>query len=292
MLAPLAFPDLSALRNLRVKMGRRAKKRWHNVGLEALENRVVLSYTFSYDPGTMVAMAVGTAATDSLVIKPVSGSLEYSVNGSTFSSDWGGQTVSAQSNVTVELDLSSGDGSSLQLGASSGAASQLHAPIVATVPTNSTDTLTIDDSASAAASTYTVDTGSGDITGPGFSYREVSAFAGGITLKGGSAADTCNILSTASSEPFTLAAGSSSLNVANVGNAGSVQGILGDVTVGDSGGFAAINIDASADTTTDNALLAGASPAEAQRRCGGKHFLHRRTSQQRRADARKRVRRE
>jgi len=186
MHAPLAFPRMAAVRNPRVKMGKKARKTRHSVGLESLENRVVLSYTFSYNPGTMVATAVGTMATDSLVIEPVSGLLEYSVNGGALSSNWGGQTVGAQSDVTVNIDVSSGDGSSLQLGAPSGAASQLRALIGATVPTNSSDTLTIDDSASTAASTYSVNTGSGDITGPGFSYHEVGPFAGGITLKGGS----------------------------------------------------------------------------------------------------------
>ena len=56
---------------------------------------MVLSYTFSYNPVTQVATAVGTAAVDSLVIEPQSGSLEYSVNGGAFSGNWGGNTVPA-----------------------------------------------------------------------------------------------------------------------------------------------------------------------------------------------------
>ena len=47
--------------------------------LESLENRLVLSYTFSYT--APVAMAVGTAAVDSLVLEPLRGFLFYSVNG-------------------------------------------------------------------------------------------------------------------------------------------------------------------------------------------------------------------
>ena len=63
-----AIRQRSALRTAALRKLRRQST------LESLESRVVLSYTFSYNPVTQVATAVGTAAVDSLVIEPQSGS--------------------------------------------------------------------------------------------------------------------------------------------------------------------------------------------------------------------------
>ena len=61
------------------KSRRRCRQRY---GLEPLESRVVLSYTFSY--AAPIASAVGTTGTDALIISPIGGFLEWSVNGSAF----------------------------------------------------------------------------------------------------------------------------------------------------------------------------------------------------------------
>ena len=192
-----------------VKSRRRCRQQY---ALEPLESRVVLSYAFSYNPVTKVALAVGTPATDSLVIEPVSGFLFYSVNGSAFSGSWGGNPVPADPTVSVDIhDLSSGDGSSLQLGTPTGPASQLLAAFDVRIPSNTADTLTIDDSHGTIMASpihpYSIDLGNTlSISGPGINYTESSGiFNGGNTLDGSPVnGDLYNVNSTFLGEPVTV----------------------------------------------------------------------------------------
>jgi len=62
------------------KLGTRSRESRRRMAIESLESRAVLSYTFSYDSGTDVAMAVGTGPVDSLVLEPLDGNPAYSVN--------------------------------------------------------------------------------------------------------------------------------------------------------------------------------------------------------------------
>ena len=239
--------------------------------VEPLEQRTLLSLNFSLSGTTATVTPANPPNVDALVIDaavaPGHGvCLEHSVNGGSFSFDWDSSTplvtdyLAAAAGSTVNVNFNS-NGSSLTLGTPAHPASTLFALFNAFPPANNgTDTTTIDDSASGASSIYNVNTGAFPyaVTGPGINYREpTSVVNGGITLKGGTAADTYNVLSTFStgplgSEPVTINAGASAGNIVNVGNAGSLANIAGAVVVYDS---AVLNIDDSADTTNATATL-------------------------------------
>jgi hypothetical protein len=72
----------------------------------------------------------------------------------------------------------------------------------------------------------------------------------GITINTGDGNDTVNILRTASSIPVTI--NSSGTATINIGNAGSLQGIAGAITITNPNGGDTISIDDSADTTARN----------------------------------------
>src|SRR5208337_3075358 len=234
------------------------------------------SYTFSYV--APIASAVGSTGTDALVISPIGGFLEWSVNGGGFNQLWGGLQVPATTATTVDVSLETGDGASFQLGGNDssgnvgGPASQSNALFVVDVPVvNTSDTALIDDSAgSATPATYTINTGflggpTFPITGPGIDYTEpVGIFNGGVTLKGSNADnDTYNVLSTypataalGSAEPVTVLAGASIGNVINIGNnpgtpsSSTVSDIESLVTVSDLPGLATLNILDAGDTAS------------------------------------------
>ncbi len=172
------------------------------------------AYVFTYNPVTHIATATGDAATDALTLTAVGGVIEHSVNGSPADSNWTGSTVPAAVTETVNIRISTGDGSSLQLGDAVSPASNLIAYIAVVAPPNTTDQVIIDDSAnSTPAMTYTVHTDPGFITAPGIIFDESGsrAFQGGIRLRGGSGGNTVTILSVCcavtNSEPFTLNSG-------------------------------------------------------------------------------------
>jgi hypothetical protein len=249
----------AGVRRPEASLGTGARRRRRQLALEALESRVVLSYTFFYNAITKVATAAGSAAVDSLVIEPVGGLLEHSVNGGPFSAFWGRLQVPADPTVAVEITLSSGDGSSLTLGTPNGPASQLFASFDTAIPSNTTDTLTIDDSTGTTQASptlpYSIDTGStSTITGPGISYVESgSSFAGGITLKGSAVAgNTYDVLSTFRGEPVTVVTApgtTSTVNVGSSGGPGSMAGIQGAISVVSSGSSTALNFHDENDTT-------------------------------------------
>ena len=195
----------------RLKAGKRNKRPRQSV-LETLESRVVMSYTFSYNPFTQTAQAIGSFSKDQLVIEPVNGFLEHSVNGSPFSGSWGFFSVPAKSYVDVNVLVSGKDGSSVILGTPAGPASNLNAQFNVIAGTNTKDTVTIDDSAgtklAAGPFAYKVDTGvTGTVTGPGINYSQASgpAFGAGVALLGSSVnGDTYFVSSVFQGEPFTI----------------------------------------------------------------------------------------
>ena len=231
--------------------------------LETLESRTLLSYTFGYNSVTQVATASGTVAVDSLIIEPVSGFLEYSVNGSPFSGNWGGLSVPAAPTVTVDINLSSGNGSTLQLGTPTGPASQLLATFSITTSDNTTDTATIDDSngtlLASAIHPYWINTANNpfSISGPGFAFDEPSGiFSGGITLKGSAVSGNIyNVLSTYTGEPMTIHTASGTTSTVNVGDSGTLSNIDSPVAIYNSGDSTTVNINDSSDTTSGTATL-------------------------------------
>jgi Bacterial Ig-like domain len=248
------------------RMKNRGRFRRHSV-LEQLEQRTLLAYTFTYNAVTHVATAAGDAATDALVISPIGGLLAHSVNGSAFDTDWSGSNVPAAVTETVDVNVGTGDGSSVQLGGvgpgGGGAASLLFAAFDVVAPANTTDTATIDDSGGGTLAAYVIDTLPGFISGPGIDFDQSgsAAFQGGVTLKGSSVdGNTYAVLSVccagANHEPMTVQTGATGLQTVNVGNGGTLGNIRSDLSIFDPAGDpTTININDAADTTHSTATL-------------------------------------
>ncbi|MGO9811845.1 MAG: beta strand repeat-containing protein, partial [Isosphaeraceae bacterium] len=166
---------------------------------------------------------------------------------------------SAATTVTINL---TGDNSLIQLGDPTAvlpsAASANLATFDVSTAANTANSVDIDDSSSAAVSTYTVGTGTGTLTGPGINLVLTGpAFGSGITLKGSSAADTYNVLSTFSGEPVNIVGGAGH-NIVNVGSAANkLATILSPVTVSDPSGSMTLNLLDSGDTTGTGATITG-----------------------------------
>ncbi len=245
---------------------RRRSKRAYS--LETLESRVVLSYTFSYNPVTQVATAMGstTGAVDSLVLEPVGGFLLHSVNGGAFDGNWGGETVPTDPLLTVDVTVSDGDGSSITLGTPTGPASDFgSATLNVTAVDNTSDTTTIDDSAGTTLASpvqpYTIDTVPGTISGPGFDYDQNSseAFSGGVFLKGSPVnGNVYNVLSVAGNssmtEPMTIETAAGTTSTVNVGSGGTLD-INSPLAIFDPGDATTVNINDASDTTNSTATL-------------------------------------
>jgi hypothetical protein len=235
--------------------------------LELLEGRVLLTYTFAYDSGSKVAVAAGSSGTYSLVIEPVNGFLEYSVDGGAFSGTWGSSQVPAASDVTVNITMSTGKGSSLQLGTAAGPASEINAKLNVEPEEGGVDSVDIDDSAGTTVATsadpYTVATGAGFVTGPGINYNEVgdSPCGGGVVLQGSALdGDTYIVKSTFAQaptyyEPFTVLTGSSGTSTVEVGESGLLSNLKSPVSILSAGGTGVVTIDDANDTSHATATL-------------------------------------
>ena len=255
--------------------------------LEGLEQRLLLSYTFTYNPVTHIASVVGTAAADSLTILPIGGLLEHSVNGSPFDSNWSGLAVPAAVTEAVDITLSSGNGSSLTLGDLTSPASNIFAVInLGSVVTPANNSLIIDDRASVhAAGTYDFYNTLGAITGPGGSTGGINFTSFGpihsYLIEGGPAGNTYNIHSTFNSTTVSNTiiggAGNDAVNVlgdvspaigtplsidlgggtntVHVGNGNAGATVLAPVTVTDTGGTTSLFLDDQSDATHGTATL-------------------------------------
>jgi hypothetical protein len=257
----------------RLPRGKRVTRKRDYV-LEALESRTLLTYTFAYNAVTFTASATWTGATEthSLALIPVNGFIDFSVDGATPpSGNWGGQSVPASPNVGVLVHLSTGDGSSLIIGSPTGPASTFNATVKATVHSNTTDTLTIDDSKgttlASGISSYTVNTDTvlptlPSVTGPAFSVSETmssSPFEGGITLMGSPVVGNNYIVdSVQANEPVSLVGGTTGTSTVNVG-AGTLD-VNSPLAVYSAGGTATLNINDQDDATSPVATLDKNSP--------------------------------
>ena len=122
------------------------------------------------------------------------------------------------------------------------------------------NTINVNDSADTTARTVTLstftpagDTPWGSITGLApaainYEYADTSS----VTVTTGHAADTVNVLATGVTTNLSTSGG---LDVVNVGNAGSVQGILGALNVQNPPSFDTINVNDSADATARTVTL-------------------------------------
>jgi hypothetical protein len=171
------------------------------------------AYTFT-GGGTNTGTAQGDAAVTILFLEEFAGLIYHSTDGTVFSPDWGaGLTIPALPASTINVNVSTGDGSQVQLGGVLSPASALQATILTVAIANTTDLVIIDDSANTAAVTYVLDTLPGTITAPGINYNQTmsAAFQGGVILRGGSAGNTFSVLSMccggATNEPLDLIGG-------------------------------------------------------------------------------------
>jgi hypothetical protein len=131
---------------------------------------------------------------------------------------------------------------------------------------NNSSVITVDDSADTTGRTVTLDTFTplgdsdfGKISGLApadinYKYADTSS----VTILNGSGIDTTNVRSTVSNVTIS---GGGSRDVVNVGNAGSVQGIVGTLTIENTPSLATINIDDSADTTARTVIVDSFTPA-------------------------------
>ena len=139
-------------------------------------------------------------------------------------------------------------------------------------PVGATRLVTVDDSTgttpAVGANAYSIALGTGPdfiLSGPGFRLNEAASANGGVTLLGGTTANTFNLLSTFGGEPVNLVGGpsadtfnirgkSSAVTVNGgggadstvVGNAGNLNPILGALSINDTGGGMALTVDGSA----------------------------------------------
>ena len=155
-----------------------------------------------------------------------------------------------------------------------GSLQRIAAPLEVDLPFLAPDTLSVDDSADTAVHgdiTLDVsDAGSGHsmstITGLApatISYNSVSHDnSPAVSVTTGSAADTVNVLASAVTTNLSSGGGS---DVVNVGNAGSVQGILSTLNIKNPPWFTALNVDDSADATARTVTLSTFTPIRRHR---------------------------
>ena len=262
MLAIPRFSDATDVQGPKAKLGTKARRRQRQMALESLESRVVLSYTFSYVGNIATALGSG-GAVNSLVLEPLGGFLLHSVNGSPFDGNWGGVSVPVSPLLNVNVTLSTGDGSSIQLGTATAPASDFGSASLHVVAPlgNTADKTIIDDSHGTTLASgihpYSIDTNPGFISGPGFNYAQNAsfAFAGGITLLGSPVnGNVYNVLSVFGNEPVTLETAAGTTSTVNVGSGGTLA-INSPLAIYDPGDATTININDAADTTNATATL-------------------------------------
>ncbi len=243
-------------RNLRFERRRR-------LALERLEDRRLLTWTFSISGS--VASAVSDGSADTLYIAESNGFLYHSVDGVNFISDWSGTgtTLAASTSSTVNIDPTSGSNAhNLFLGTNLlSPATSIQAQI--NIQNGGSNvSLTIDDSTdtSAASGTNAYVINNGTISTPlGLNVHATGGvLGGGILLKGGTPADTYNLTSTRSGEPVTLTGGnggntfnltgSSSPVTINVGNGTNTVSLGGASGVGAQNLSSSINLNGSGST--------------------------------------------
>ncbi len=244
-------------------------RRVTRVSLEPLETRQLLAYTFTLAGAT--ATVVGDTASDTLVIDSAGGLLEYSVNGSAFSTDFnanGGApaTLAAAAGSTVNINPGGGT-DSVTLGTIASPLSTLGAAFaVSGVAAGGSASLTLEDGSGPVA-TATIGIGSATglsaspITyGAGVTALNINAPNAGntLTVSGTPAGATTTINTGTGTSTVGIRADSGPLAIVNpagvgtftVGNGGRLDGIAQPVTFSNSGGISGVIVDDTGATTS------------------------------------------
>ena len=194
--------------------------------LERLEGRVVPSYTFTYNAGTHIATALSTGGNnDALVIDQTAGNLQYNLNATGASTNWGGQTVPNSAATTVNIiEASGGTGESVTIGSTAAPLSMLaaHFAILNTqVPLSSSLTLNDTNGAIQAVGSNAYSVNNGTFVGPGssapFTLTSNVNQTSGVVIEGSPQSDTLSVLGTTAGVPVFFVGGVGT-NAVNLGN--------------------------------------------------------------------------
>ncbi|HWE39968.1 MAG TPA: hypothetical protein VG406_25680, partial [Isosphaeraceae bacterium] len=231
--------NLATQRRLRAD---RRSRRQRRAAFERLEDRRLLTWTFSITGSTATATSDGNA--DTLYIVQSGGNLYHSVDGTNFSPDWSGNgsntTLAASTSSTINVDPTSGSNThTIFLGDYRLSPAITNQAQINIVNGGSNVALTIDDSTdtSTASGTNAYTINNGAISTPlGISVNASGGdLGGGITLKGGTQADAYNVTGTRSGEPVTLTGGGG-------GNTFNVTGSSSPVDIGVGAGTNTVSV--------------------------------------------------
>jgi hypothetical protein len=238
----------------------RSTSRKRRFQLENLEERALLStYTlFEYfdNNQTPVLEEIITGQQTNFYINP-SGPVDISTGSGT-------NTVNIlDTKAFIGINLHSGGTDTVNVG-NAGSVQGILADVNIENPPHFS-TITVDDSADGTGRTVTLstftppgDTAWGQIAGLApaainYEYADTSS----VHIKTGSAADTVNVQGTGVT---TYLDSSGGLDTVNVGKAGSVQGILGELYIENSPSFTSLSVDDRADTTAHTVTLSTFTP--------------------------------
>jgi hypothetical protein len=183
------------------------------------------------------------------------------LTGLTFdTSDLGGTTVDVTGSpaatsglAPITLAMGAGGTNTVNLGDPSDAAADLGDVTITSA--GSVNDLTIDDSADSTGQTIGMTATTVVFNaGPTFDYS--SADLAGLTLDGGTAANTVNVTGTPAGITPTLAMGASTSNAVNLGNVSTAASTLGNITVT---GTTGLTIDDAVDATARTVAVTGSS---------------------------------
>jgi hypothetical protein len=233
------------------------RDRRRRLTLEGLEDRRLLAWTFSISGS--VAGAVSDGSSDRLYIVQSGGNLYHSVDGTSFSPDWSGNnsgtTLAASSTSTINIDPTSGSNDhTILLGDYRLSPAITNQAQINIINGGSNVALTIDDSTDTSSASgpdaYTIDNGA--ISTPlGINVlASGGALGGGITLEGGTQADTYNLSGSRAGEGVTLTGG-------NGGNSFNVTRSSSPTTINVGGGTNLVSLGGTAGAGTQ--LLTGAT---------------------------------
>jgi hypothetical protein len=247
-------------RNAQTKRHDRARKVRRQVSLERLEDRTLLSYTFT-GGGTNTGTATGDASGDTLYLQAKGGLIEHSTDNVTYSSDWGGGlTIAADAANTINIFQGPGPAShAVVLGGSTASASALKARINVNNG-GASYSLLVDDSTDATQGVYTISASA--YTGPALDVHVIGFMGLGRTLLGGTQDNTFNINSTFSNESSTVTGnvGADTFNVQSTSSNTTLNTGAGDDTVNVFASGTAV-LDIHGQSGTDTVTLGGSTSA-------------------------------